>query len=289
MRNATAEVLRRHRASGRSFTAAGVRSFTLDQGNGDPVVCLHGVPSSSYLYRKVVPESAGLGMRAIAFDFPGLGFAERPDDFDYSWSGLARWTVAALDALQIDRFHLLLHDIGGPIGFEVGIENPERVLSMTVLNSPVDMGVFRRPWPMHPFSFPVVGEAWLAGWRYPATRLLLRSVIGDNTDIPGAEIDAYLALLRGRDGGRAFLKIMRGFELGQAKQDYYYRGLAARPYPAQVVWGERDTMLGADRRHAVVEALGVDSCTLLPGKHLLPEDQAPAIASAVARLARSAS
>jgi D-arabinose 1-dehydrogenase-like Zn-dependent alcohol dehydrogenase len=56
---------------------------------------------------------------------------------------------AAIDALGIDQCHLVVHDIGGPIGFERAITHPERVLSLTVLNSPVDVAVFRRPWPMH--------------------------------------------------------------------------------------------------------------------------------------------
>jgi pimeloyl-ACP methyl ester carboxylesterase len=51
----SAEVVERHRSAGRFFDVAGVRSFVLDEGEGDPVVCLHGVPSSCFLYRKVPP------------------------------------------------------------------------------------------------------------------------------------------------------------------------------------------------------------------------------------------
>ena len=59
-----------------------------------------------------------------------------------------------------------------------------------------------------------------------------------------AEIYAHHALLRRGDGGRAFLRIMRGFELTEAKERFFFEGLAERPYPAQVVWGEHDRMLG---------------------------------------------
>jgi pimeloyl-ACP methyl ester carboxylesterase len=110
------DVIGAHRASGRSFTAAGVSSFVLDQGQGAAVVYLHGIPASSFLYRKVVPELAERNLRGIAFDYPGTGLAGRPSDFDYSWSGLACWTSSAIDALAIDRCHLVVHDIGGPIG-----------------------------------------------------------------------------------------------------------------------------------------------------------------------------
>jgi haloalkane dehalogenase len=281
-----ADVVEAHSLSGRVFEAGGVGSFVLERGEGAPVVCLHGVPASSFLYRKVVPELATRGLRGVAFDFPGLGLAERPTDFDYSWSGLARWTGQAIDALGIDRCHLVVHDIGGPIGFEWAITHPNRVSSLTVLNSPVDVAVFRRPWPMHPFSVRGVGEAWLVSMRPPAFGWLFRHVgIAENAAISDAEVDAYVALMKRGDHGNAFLKIMRGFELNRAKQDFFYDGLRSRNYPAQVVWGQRDRMLGDDRRRAVQDALAVANPLLLPARHFLQEDQAHAISTAVARLA----
>src|ERR671919_2590756 len=103
----SADVVARHRATGRRFEAAGVTSFVLDDGDGDPVVCLHGVPASCFLYRKVLPELAARGLRGIAFDLPGLGLADRPQDFDYTWTGLGRWCVATAAALELERFHLV--------------------------------------------------------------------------------------------------------------------------------------------------------------------------------------
>ena len=122
----TSRLLERHRASGQVFTAGGIGSFVLDEGprDGEAVVCVHGVPASAYLYRKVVPALATRGLRGIAVDLPGLGLAERPADADYSWTGLGRWLGSAIDALELDRFHLVVHDIGGPIGLEVAAADP---------------------------------------------------------------------------------------------------------------------------------------------------------------------
>lgn len=281
------DVISRHEAAGRRFEAGGVGSFALEQGDGEPVVLLHGVPVSSFLYRKVVPELAGRGLRGVAFDFPGLGLAERPAGFDYSWSGLARWTGEAIDALGIGRCHLVVHDIGGPIGFEWAIRNPERVISLTALNTLVDAASFHRPWPMHPFSIRGLGELWLRSMmRLPFRQIYYLVGIDDRSAVPAAEVDAHHALLKREDRGRAFLKIMRGFELSEAKQRFFFDGLAERPYPAQVVWGEKDTMLGEKRRREVQRALGLDEATLLPAKHFLQEDQAPAVAEAIASLPR---
>src|SRR5215211_6361767 len=98
---AVSEVVDAHRRAGYLFDVDGVGSFVREQGSGEAVVLLHGVPSSSFLYRKVLPLLAAENLRAVAFDYPGLGLAERPEDFDYTWSGLARFTGAALDALDI--------------------------------------------------------------------------------------------------------------------------------------------------------------------------------------------
>jgi pimeloyl-ACP methyl ester carboxylesterase len=96
----------------------------------------------------------------------------------------------------LQRFHLVVHDVGGPVGFELAAAVPDRVKSLTVLNTIVDVDTFKRPCSMEPFA--------------------RRGV---------------------EDGGRAFLKIMRGFERTAVKRDLYRSVLAGDRYPVQVVWG----------------------------------------------------
>jgi haloalkane dehalogenase len=154
-------VIDEHRAAGRPFEAGGVSSFVREAGDGEYVVCIHGVPASCFLYRKVLAELAARGLRGVAFDLPGLGLADRPADFDYSWTGLGGFCAAAVDALGLERFHLVVHDIGGPIGFELAAAMPERIASLTVLNTLVEVDTFKRPWSMEPFARRRVGEVYL--------------------------------------------------------------------------------------------------------------------------------
>ena len=229
---------------------------------------------------------ADQGLRAIAFDFPGLGLADRPEDFDYSWSGLARWTKEALDSLGIERCHLVVHDIGGPIGCEWAVRNPDRVHSLTVLNTLLGIAGFHRPWTMHPFSIRGVGELWLKSLRpFTMSELFYAQGIVNRAAVPRREIYAHYYLLKRIDRGRAFLKIMRGFELTEEKQRFLWDGLAQRPYPARVVWGERDPALGLDQMRMAQQALEVEDPILLPAKHFLQEDQALAVGQAIADLA----
>jgi pimeloyl-ACP methyl ester carboxylesterase len=108
--------------------------------------------------------------------------------------------------------------------------------------------------------------------------------IGDRSASSRAEIGAYYDLLKREDRGRAFLEIMRGFELTRQKQDFLWDGLGEREYPAAVVWGENDPALGMKYCRIVCDVVGVEDPVLVPAKHFLQEDQAPAIADAVAAM-----
>lgn len=254
------------------------------EGSGEPVVCLHGVPASGFIYRKVLPALAARGMQGVTFDFPGLGFADRPEQFDYSWSGLARWTVDALDAAKIDGFHLVVHDIGGPVGFDVMRRIPKRIRSLTVLNTIVRVASFQRPFVMEPFAHRGFGWFWLQGLRTPMIIALMRTV-GMHDGPSNDEIRAYGALLMREDGGRAFLKIMRSFERTEQFENGIVTALKTMTVPAQVIWGAQDTAL-AMKKYAppVCEVLGLPDWHKVRGKHFLQEDSPNEIAEHIANL-----
>ena len=281
-------VIDEHRRAGRELRADGVRSFVREQGDGDAVVCMHGVPASSFLYRKVLRELAARGVRGVAWDLPGLGLAERPRDFDYSWTGLGRFCRAAVDELGLGRFHLLVHDIGGPVGFELAAVVPDRVASLTLLNTLIEVDTFKRPRSMEPFARRGIGELYLRTLTKPAFRVLMRlQGVDDMRSLTRDELDAYVDLLRMGDRGSAFLRIMRGFERTREKRDLYRSVVRDVPYPVQIVWGERDPALKlAVHGEQARRAAGVDVIHRVPAKHFLQEDQAPAVAEHVARLAR---
>jgi pimeloyl-ACP methyl ester carboxylesterase len=286
----SAEVVERHRSAGRLFDADGVRSFAREEGEGEPVICLHGVPSSCFLYRKVIAELSKRGLRGIAFDLPGLGLADRPGDYDYTWTGLGRFCVGAVDALGLERFHLVVHDIGGPVGFELAAAMPQRVRSLTILNTIIVVDTFKRPWSMEPFARRGLGDIYLATLTKPMFRQLwYLQGIRDREAMSKEEIYAYVDLLKLGDGGRAFLKIMRGFERTLEKRVLYESTVREVPYPVQVVWGADDPALKlAVHGEQARQAAGLDEIQTVLAKHFLQEEQAPAIAESVATLAGSA-
>jgi pimeloyl-ACP methyl ester carboxylesterase len=283
----TAGVLRAHRDAGVTFTASGIQSFLRAEGDGEAVVCIHGMLGSSFGYRKVLRELASLGLRGIAWDLPGFGLAERPRQYDYSWTGLGRFCAAAVDELNIDRFHLVVHDIGGPVGFELAAACPDRVLSLTILNTVVDVAGWAPPWTMRPFRWPVVGGLWAAGLIPPAFRFLMKlQGIGDPGQVSKAEISAYLTLMKGGDHGRAFRKVSRRAQTTVVNQERYRQVVASRSYPVQVVWAAQDPAMpiGTYGEKARAAA-GLAVIDRIPGKHFPQEDQAPAIAARIASIA----
>jgi pimeloyl-ACP methyl ester carboxylesterase len=282
----TRDVLEEHRRSGRAFSAAGVRSFVREEGGGASVLCMHGMWGSSFLYRKVILQLAVRGMRGIAFDLPGFGLAERPKDYDYSWSGLGRFAVAAVEELQLDRFHLVVHDIGGPVGFELASTLPDRVASLTIFNTMIDVTMFNPPWSMQPFRYRGLGEMWLKGLNKPMFRCLMRlQGVRDRDAMSKSELDAYLELMKGEDGGRSFLEVMRSTERTPEKEALYRAAVRDERYPVQVVWAADDPALKAsvygERARA---AAGLSHIELIPGKHFPHEDQPSVMAEHIARM-----
>jgi len=110
--NAT-RLIEEWRRQGRILEVEGANTVLWRMGQGETVICIHGVPTSGFLYRKLLPELASRGLEGVTLDLPGLGLADRPADFDYSWSGFATWYLKAIDAASISNFHLVVHDIGG--------------------------------------------------------------------------------------------------------------------------------------------------------------------------------
>lgn len=285
---AARSVIDRHRAAGRDFRAAGVGSFVRSAGAGDPVVCMHGLPASSFLYRKVVDELATRRLQALSFDLPGLGLAERPTEFDYTLGGLGEWSAAAVDALGLGAFHLVVHDAGGPVGLDMASRMPDRIRSLTILNTTIDIG-----------SMPFAGEIMARVARRFTDRtappglfreLMYRVGVQDRAALTAAEIEAYRLLTLGTDGGAAYLRIMKNLRGSHAGMRWADAADARRvPYPVRVAWGGLDPALPL-RRYGfrVLAATGLPSLTVLPAKHFLQEDQAPQVAQIVAENAARA-
>jgi haloalkane dehalogenase len=113
----------------------GLRMHYLDEGDGDPVLLLHGEPTWSFLYRKMIPPLAAVG-RCIAPDYFGFGRSDKPTERSwYSYDRHVASITRLVEELDLRRITLVVQDWGGPVGFRFAVENPERVARLVVMNT----------------------------------------------------------------------------------------------------------------------------------------------------------
>lgn len=281
------QMLAAHEAAGSFIEVDGLRVFVSEKGEGETVLCIHGVPTSSFLYRKVIDGLAEKGMKGISFDLPGLGLSDRPQDFDYTWTGLAAFGVKVVEALTLEKFHLVVHDLGGPVGFEMAVNLKDRIQSLTVLDTLAEVHTFRKPWTMAPFAIPILDRIWLGSINdFLFVQLMYLQGIKNKKAVSRDEILVHLQLLRKTDRGKAFLKIMKGFEHTKEKTALIAKAIQDVSYPIQIIWGKDDPAIPVKKQGEYIRKLaGLEEIKLVDAKHFLQEDQAEAIVAEIVGLA----
>lgn len=254
------------------YYAAGTR------GAGEPVLFLHGFPTSSFLWNDVVrlmPE----GYRLIVLDQLGFGRSDRPERAAVSVSAHAQRALAVLDALQVPRVCLVGHDLGGAVAQWIAVHAPERVTRMALVSS-VGFGA----WPR---------------WRTRAARAL----VGIARRLPATLLagEAYASLLRGfadRDEGRHALDhFLRPFAQHAGRQALLAHLAAQRPdetatldlgtvrAPTAIVHGEHDPFVPVVIGRRLQSAIpGATLDVIAGGSHFLPLDAPDRVVAAVAGL-----
>src|SRR5215216_1734914 len=104
-----------------------------DEGEGEPLLLLHGCPFSSYIWRKVIPLLSP-HFRCLAPDLLGLGDTETPEGADWSLRAQAKMIIGFLDALGLERAHVVGHDHGGAIAQLLAAEHPARIDRLVLSN-----------------------------------------------------------------------------------------------------------------------------------------------------------
>jgi haloalkane dehalogenase len=165
----------------------GLRMHYLDEGpsDGEPVVCFHGEPSWSYLYRKMIPALTAAGRRVICPDLVGFGRSDKPTDPQwYTYERHVEQVTGVLDALDLRDATVVVQDWGGAIGLRWAVEHDDRVARLVIMNT----GLFTGR----------VSQGFLA-WRAFAEKLGLDLPVGKvlqgatATELPDDVVAAYEA------------------------------------------------------------------------------------------------
>ncbi len=269
-------------ASMRVIDVGAARVAYRDEGQGRPVLLLHGCPFSSFIWRKVVPMLSP-HFRCLAPDLLGLGDTETPADADWSLPAQARTVLAFLDALSIGVADVVGHDHGGAIAQIIAADHPGRIGRLVLTNSEAYDN-----WPSRdelPFiratQLPLLGPVVLWLWSRPYLfRTALRS--GRAVHDPGVLTPELLAgYIRANFGDAHRRAKTRRFLSGQIDPSNNRSTLAALPglkrfdHPTLIVWAADDPHFGPEWAEKLRRDIpGVQRVELLADTgHLLMEER----------------
>ena len=267
-----------------------------EAGNGDPIVLLHGNPTSSYLWRNVIPGLTSEG-RCLAPDLVGFGRSGKPA-IAYRFVDHARYLDAWFDALGLERVTIVGHDWGGALGFHWASRHPERVAAIVFFETIVK--------PLTWEEWPPAAADIFRGFRTPNTgeELILDQNLFVEAVLPGAvertltdaEMDAYRAPFRERESRAPVLQWPRELPIEGEPADVvdlveaYDRWLGSSPdVPKLLLTFEPGAIVGesvVEWCRSKVSSLEIQACGR--GIHFVQEDEGPAIAEAIASWRRRA-
>ena len=260
----------------------GMRMHYLDEGSGDPILLLHGEPTWSYLYRRMIPPLSAR-FRVVAPDYLGFGRSDKPLEIeDYTYDLHVASIRALVEGLDLRRITVVVQDWGGPIGLRVAAESQDRFARLVVLNT----GLFAsRGWPT-PGFMQWRNFAERAGRDLPVGRIIQSATTRELDDEtlrayeapwPGPESKAGVAafpllvpLSQEDPNAAAMLRVMDA--------------LRAWDVPALVCWSDSDPVFPLKAGEAMARLLpgaAGEMHTISGASHMLQEDQGEQIADLI--------
>jgi pimeloyl-ACP methyl ester carboxylesterase len=263
----------------RYATVDGRRLFYREAGTpGNPViVLLHGFPTSSFMFRTLIPELADR-YHVIAPDYLGFGYSDAPpvEEFDYTFDALADSVAGLLSQLGVDRYAIYVQDYGAPVGWRLALRDPEAITAIVTQNgNGYDAGFVVDGWvPVWDYQreqTPETAAALRGMLTFEATRRQYLAGVPDESVVsPDTWHHDYALLSRpGNDAIqlKLFLDYATNPKIYPALHDY----LRASAVPLLAVWGDKDPFFGPDGARAFADDAVDPEIHLLDGGHFLLE------------------
>jgi haloalkane dehalogenase len=264
--------------------AAGLRIHYVDEGprGAAPVLMLHGEPSWSYLYRKMIPIIVAAGHRAVAPDLIGFGRSDKPARReDYTYQGHVDWIRGLIEALDLRGITLVCQDWGGLIGLRLAAEHGERFARIVAANT------------FLPTGDTPVGDAFRAWQKFSqeTPEFQVGAIVqgGCVTTLPPEVVAAYNAPFpddRYKSGARQFPMLVPTTpdDPASALNRKAWEILSRWEKPFLTAFSDSDPITqGADRRlqQAIPGATGQPHTTIIGAGHFLQEDKGEELAKVV--------
>jgi len=265
----------------------GMRMHYLDEGEGEPILLLHGEPTWSYLYRKMIPPLKSR-FRCVAPDYLGFGRSDKPLRIeDYTYDLHAASIGALVNALDLRDITVVVQDWGGPIGLRVATEMRERFKRLVVLNT----GLFAssRSWPT-PGFMEWRNFAERVGLDLPVGRIMQASTATELDDATLAAYEAPWPVRESRAGVAAFplLVPLSAEDPNATAMLRVMDALRGWEVPALVCWSDGDPVFPIKAGQAMAALLpgsGGRVHELAGASHMVQEDAGEEIARLILEFA----
>lgn len=252
----------------RFTTVDGVDVHYRDEGQGPPLVLIHGTSSSLHTWDGWVARMAA-HHRIVRLDLPGFGLTGPAADKDYSAARYVRVVVALLDQLGVQRADVAGNSLGGRVAMMIALEHPSRVRRLVLVDAAGLRGQ-RLPAIFRLARTPVLNG--LLRWVTPraVVRANVDEVYGDKSRVTDAVVDRYYDLMR-REGNRQ-ATIDRFANLADPDLDDRLREIHV---PVLVEWGERDVWIPVDFAHRLEEGIAGSKLAIYPNAGHVPMEELP--------------
>ncbi|MCC0176911.1 alpha/beta fold hydrolase [Waterburya agarophytonicola K14] len=250
-----------------------------------PVLFLHGLPSHSYTWIKMMSLLADENIPSIAPDWLGCGFSDKPKQKDFAYTPDAFLTSLGelIAALKLEKFYLVVQGFLSSVGVQYALENPEQIEGLIILNTPIISGS-KLPWVMKQLSLPFVGDMMTQD------PLLVDRTIekGSGFVVSDKDLDVLRKpFLQSSAVGRSLMAILKKIDLDRTTQDIE-TGLNNWSQPTLIIWGTADSWLNADGVKKLAESNPeINLIELAEAKHYPQEHWASDISQAIVQFFRS--
>ncbi|MDP3939682.1 MAG: alpha/beta fold hydrolase [Deltaproteobacteria bacterium] len=262
---------------------SGKRVYLVESGPKDPgtpaIVLLHGIPTSSYLWRNVQRPLSGK-FRVLAPDLLGLGKSEQGAGLDVSLRANAAMVSELLRLKGIERAHVVAHDIGGGVAQILAADHRERVAKLAVM----DIVAFKEDWPVPVIkllSAPVLGDILAVFPSGPNLKFNMRRAIFHKERLAGEVWRNYHVFFKtyaGRAGFARFIRAMDNEDVDDALRRWTGHA-KSDPIPTLILWGKHDPFLPpaiAEKLRAIIPGASVE--LIEDASHFIQEDVPDVIA-----------
>ncbi|MEU0965347.1 alpha/beta hydrolase [Streptomyces sp. NPDC005917] len=248
---------------------------------GDPrapvVVLLHGFPTSSHMFRNLIPALADR-YRVIAPDHIGFGQSAMPglDDFPYTFDALTDVTAGLLDRLGVDRFAMYVQDYGAPIGWRLALRAPDRVTAIVTQNGNAYEEGFVKPFWDGVFAYaenpgPKTEAPMRGALTLESTRWQYVNGVDDPSLVSPDNWVHDQALLDRPGNDEIQLKLFRDYPTNVDLYPKVHRYFEDSQVPLLAVWGANDEIFGPDGARAFAQDLPDAEIHLLDSGHFALE------------------